>query len=130
MDILPSTRKRISSGCAGNGCRAIDFLTAFDRDRFVDFAFFVARVFFRECAEAALPDFALRLRGRIRRCLLRRPGVAAGEAKIVEDTTIKAAQNMSHQFDGAVGEEICAMNVTHARVEETRAVDIPDIICR
>jgi hypothetical protein len=65
VDILPSTQKRISSGCAGNGRTAATFLGDLDRafpDE--DFAFFVTGDF---CGErAGLPDFGLRLGGGIR----------------------------------------------------------------
>ncbi len=66
MDILPSTRKRISSGCAGNGGTAPTFFGDFDRDfRSGDFALFVTRGFCGERPVAGLRDLNLRLRGGI-----------------------------------------------------------------
>jgi hypothetical protein len=98
VDILPSTRKRISSGCGGNGRTAAAFLGNFDRDfRNEDFAFFVTRGFLGERREAGLPDLGLRLRGGIRLYLLRRwPGVTASIPKRFQDAAIEAAQNVSH----------------------------------
>jgi len=67
VDILPSTRKRISSGCAGNGRTAAVFLGNFKRDFLdEDCAFFVSRAFRDEGREVGLADFGLRLGGGIR----------------------------------------------------------------
>jgi len=97
VDILPSTRKRISSGCAGNGRTASAFLGNFDRD-FLDEDFgFVTQGFCGDRRETGLPDFGLRLRGGIRLYLLRRrPGVAASISERFEDPAVEAAQNVAH----------------------------------
>jgi hypothetical protein len=131
VDILPSTRKRISSGCAGNGRTAVTFLGSFDRDfRDEDFAFFVTRGFCGDRRVGGLPDFGLRLRGAIRLYLLRRwPGVAASISKRIEDPAVEAAQNVAHQIECAIGEEIGAVNVSDALLEEARAIHVPNVIC-
>jgi len=66
VDILPSTRKRISPGCAGNGRTA----TAFPACGFRDGDFAVLGGFCREHCVAGLPDLGLRLRAGIRLYLL------------------------------------------------------------
>jgi hypothetical protein len=98
VDILPSTRKRISSGCGGNGRTAAAFLGNFKRDFLdEDFAFFVTRAFRGERREAGLPAFGLRSGGGIRLYLLRRwPGVTASIPKRFQDAAIEATQNVSH----------------------------------
>jgi len=120
VDILPSTRKRISSGCAGDDRTATAFLGLFDLDFLDDdFGLFVRLILSRERARAGLRGFGLRFRGGIRRQLLRGPGMTTREAEVFQHTAITAAQNVPHQFDGTVGEEICAVDVTHSGVEET-----------
>jgi hypothetical protein len=98
VDILPSTRKRIFSGCAGNGRPAITLLGSFDREfRDEDFAFFVTLGFRGDRRVGGLPDFGLRLCGGIRLYLSRRwPGVAASISKRIEDPAVEAAQNVAH----------------------------------
>src|SRR4029077_2678732 len=97
VDIWPSTRKRISSGCAGNGRTAVTFLGTFDRDFLdEDVAFFVTRGFCGDCPVAGLPDFGLRLRGGIHLYLLRWPGVATSISKRIEDPAVETAQNVTH----------------------------------
>jgi len=98
VDILPSTRKRISSSCGGNGRTAAAFLGNFKRDFLdEDFAFLVTRAFRGERREADLRDLGLRLGGGIRLYLLRRwPGVTASIPKRFQDASIAAAQNVSH----------------------------------
>jgi hypothetical protein len=98
VDILPSTRKRISSGCAGNGRTSAAFLGNFKRDFLdEDFAFFVTRAFRGERREADLRDRGLRLGGGIRLYLLRRwPGVTASIPKRSQDAAIEAAQDVPH----------------------------------
>jgi hypothetical protein len=101
VDILPSTRKRIFSGSAGNGRngrRAVTLLGSFGLDfRDEDFAFFVTRGFRGNRRIGGLLDFGLRLRGGIRLYLLRRwPGVAASVSKCIEDPAVEAAQNVAH----------------------------------
>jgi hypothetical protein len=129
---LPSTRKRISSGCAGTGRTAVTFLGSFDRDlRDGDSAFFVTRGFCGDCSVAGLADFGLRLRGGIRFYLLRRwPGVATSISKRFEDAAVETAQNVSHQIDRAVGEEIGAMNVSDTLLEKAGTIHVPDIVRR
>src|SRR4029450_3626960 len=96
VDILPSTRKRISSGCTGNGRPAAILFRTFGRD-FEVFALFVTRAFRGECREAGLRDLGLRLGGGIRLYLLRRwPGLTASIPKRFQDAAIEAAQNVSH----------------------------------
>jgi hypothetical protein len=120
VDILPSTRKRISSGWAANGRTATAFLGLFDLDFLNnDLALLVRLFLFCKCARAGLRGFGLRFRGGIRRSLLRRPGIAACVTEVFYHTAITTAQNVPHEFDCPVGEEICAMNVTHSRLEET-----------
>ena len=71
VDILPSTRKRISSGRVGNGETAAIFFGSFARDfRCEAFAGFEARRFCGERLVAVLPDFGLRLGGGIRLYLI------------------------------------------------------------
>src|SRR5262249_28272378 len=92
VDILPSTRKRISSGCAGKGRTTAAFFCNFDRD-FPDegFAFFVTRVFYAERREVGLPNFDLCLRAGIRRYLLRWPGVATSVSKRFQHAAVESA---------------------------------------
>jgi hypothetical protein len=97
VDILPSTRKRISSGCAGNGRAAATFFGNLDLDsRHEDWAFFVRRGFCDDRRVARLLDFGLRSRGGIRLYLLRGPSVAASVSKRIEDPAVEAAQNVAH----------------------------------
>src|SRR5581483_1769643 len=98
VDILPSTRKRISSGCAGNGRTAAVFFESFGRDLLEDdFTFFVTGAFRGERRKADLRDPGLDLSGGMRLCLLRRrPGVTASIPKCFQHASIEAAQNVSH----------------------------------
>src|SRR5436190_2640297 len=131
VDILPSTRKRISSGCSGNGRTAAALLGAFKRgflDK--DFSFFVTRAFPGDRPVGGFPGLGLRLRGGIRLYLLRRwPGVTAGISKRFQHPSVEAAQDVAHQIQGAIGEEICAVNVSNALLEKCRAIHVPNIVC-
>ena len=68
MDILPSTRKRISSGCAGNGRTPATLFRAFGRDfRGEDFPVVGVRVIFSARREVGLRPCDLGLRADFRR---------------------------------------------------------------
>ena len=49
--------------------------------------------------------------------------------KRFQHAAVEAAQNVPHQIDGAVGQEIGAVNISDVRFEETRAIHVPGIIC-
>ena len=94
VDILPSTRKRISSGCAGSGRLSRQLRPGFSRRRF---RLLRDARFLRRTPGSWFARLDLRLRGGIRRYLLRRwPGVTASISKRFQDPAVEAAQNVPH----------------------------------
>lgn len=59
------------------------------------------------------------------------PGSAFGISKGVKHIAVETAQNVSHKIDRVVVDEISSVNscAGDVRAEETRAIDVPDIVC-
>src|SRR6266566_8740021 len=60
-----------------------------------------------------------------------RPGSAFGISKGVKHIAVETAQNVAHKIDRLVVNKISSVNTRagDVRTEETRAIDVPDIIC-
>jgi hypothetical protein len=94
-----------------------------------DFAVFGARGFCGDRRVARLLDFELGSREGIRLYLLRGPSVAASVPQCIEDPAVEAAQNVAHEVECAIGEEIRAVNISDPLREEARAIHVPNVIC-
>jgi len=57
-----------------------------------------------------------------------RPGIAFRQTQGFENATVEAAKDLAHQFDGAVGNEVGAVDrfATDPRVEAARTINVPD----
>lgn len=59
-----------------------------------------------------------------------KPSIALGNAELIEDAAVEAAEDLAHEGDGGVGDEVGAVDVhaSDAGWEEAGAVDVPDVV--
>src|SRR5215510_2766375 len=59
-----------------------------------------------------------------------RPGRAFGIPKRIEDTAVETAQDVTHQIECAIGEEVGTVNVSNVRRKEARTIHVPHVVRR